>query len=76
MSGEMLTCREIHRLIVERLDRTLSADEERYVAQHIATCADCLVFCEQMAAIRKACEALKEGRAVWGDAKPGGHNAK
>lgn len=69
MSGEMLTCREIHLLIVERLDRTLSTEEESYVAQHIATCAGCLVFCEQMAAIRKACEALKEGRVHWDDTK-------
>lgn len=76
MSGGSLTCREVHRLIVERLDRTLSADDEYCVDQHISTCADCLVFYEQMAVIRKACQALKEGKAVWDDAKPDSNHSK
>lgn len=66
MSGKMLTCRDIHRLIVERLDRTLSTEEESYVAQHIATCAGCLVFCEQMAAIGASQASCRLGHAANG----------
>ncbi|ACR32758.1 anti-sigma factor family protein [Burkholderia glumae] len=65
MSNEISTCRVIHRLIVERLDRTLSTDEASHVERHLSMCPDCCVFDEQMSEIRKACKALKEGKAVW-----------
>ncbi|AOJ58558.1 hypothetical protein AQ477_18195 (plasmid) [Burkholderia thailandensis] len=72
----MSTCRVIHRLLVERLDRPLSADEADRVDRHISTCTDCRVFDEQMTTLRKACEALKEGKAIWGDPKRGDGDAK
>lgn len=57
------TCRDVHRLIAERFDRALSADEENRVDLHMSTCHDCLVFYEQLTLIHKAFEALRQGTA-------------
>jgi hypothetical protein len=57
------TCRDVHRLIVERFDRELSLDEENRVDLHMSTCHNCLVFYDQLTLIHKAFEALRRGTA-------------
>jgi predicted anti-sigma-YlaC factor YlaD len=48
------TCKEIHRLTSERLDRDLSMVERARMSVHLLVCAACRNFGDQMALIRRA----------------------
>jgi predicted anti-sigma-YlaC factor YlaD len=48
------TCREVHRLTSERLDRDLTMMERTRMAVHLLVCAACRNFGDQMALIRRA----------------------
>jgi predicted anti-sigma-YlaC factor YlaD len=48
------TCKEVHRLTSEGLDRKLSVVERTRVRLHLALCAGCRNFDHQMRLIRNA----------------------
>ncbi|MES2535320.1 MAG: zf-HC2 domain-containing protein [Pseudomonadota bacterium] len=48
------TCREVHRLTSERLDRDLTLVERARMGVHLLVCAACRNFGGQMALIRRA----------------------
>jgi predicted anti-sigma-YlaC factor YlaD len=48
------TCKEVHRLVSERLDRDLSLVERARMRVHFAVCNACRNFNGQMQLIRKA----------------------
>jgi len=52
------TCREVHRLTSEGLDRELSVVERARVRMHLLVCAACRNFTDQMNLIRKAMRQL------------------
>jgi predicted anti-sigma-YlaC factor YlaD len=52
------TCREVHRLTSEGLDRDLSVVERARVHMHLLVCVACRNFTEQMDLIRRAMRQL------------------
>ncbi len=48
------TCREVHRLVSEGMDRELSLVERTRMRLHLIVCDACTRFNVQMATIRKA----------------------
>jgi predicted anti-sigma-YlaC factor YlaD len=52
--GIKLTCKEVHRLVSERLDRRLSPVEHTRMRIHLVLCAACRNFEDQMQLIRGA----------------------
>lgn len=48
------TCREVHRLTSEGMDRDLSLVERTRVRMHLLVCAACRNFSAQMQLIRRA----------------------
>lgn len=48
------TCREVHRLVSEGLDRHLSAGERVRMRLHLMVCGACTRFNGQMALLRSA----------------------
>ncbi|MFC3107898.1 zf-HC2 domain-containing protein [Undibacterium arcticum] len=50
----MATCKEIHRLVSEGLDRDLSVIERTKMRLHLLICDACTNFSGQMQLIRKA----------------------
>lgn len=52
------TCREVHRLTSEGLDRELSMVERARVRMHLLVCAACRNFTDQMNLIRRAMRQL------------------
>lgn len=50
----MPTCREVHRLVSEGLDRELSLVERTRMRLHLMVCDACTRFNGQMALLRKA----------------------
>lgn len=43
-----ITCRELVELVTENLEGTLSADHQARFESHLALCAGCRVYVEQM----------------------------
>lgn len=58
----MATCREIHQLVSEQMDRSLSLAERTRVRMHLLICAACTHFNGQMALLRQAMRKLPEQR--------------
>lgn len=52
------TCKEVHRLVSERLDRNLTLTERARVRLHLLACDACTRFSRQMALIRSAMRQL------------------
>jgi predicted anti-sigma-YlaC factor YlaD len=52
------TCREVHRLTSEGLDRELSVVERARIQMHLLVCAACRNFTDQMNLIRRAMRQL------------------
>ena len=52
--GLMPTCKEVHRLTSEGLDRDLTAVERARVRLHLLVCEACSNFSTQMRLIRRA----------------------
>lgn len=48
------TCREIHQLVSEGMDRPLTLIEKVRMRLHLAVCEGCTRFTKQMALIRRA----------------------
>jgi predicted anti-sigma-YlaC factor YlaD len=48
------TCKEVHRLTSEGLDRELTVIERARVRIHLLVCDACTIFSRQMALLRKA----------------------
>lgn len=52
------TCREVHRLTSEGLDRELSMVERARISMHLLMCAACRNFTDQMNLMRRAMRQL------------------
>lgn len=52
------TCKEVHRLTSEGLDRELSLVERARMSAHLMVCNACRNFTEQMALLRRAMRQL------------------
>lgn len=52
--GLMPTCKEVHRLVSEAMDRELSLGERARVRLHLLVCGACTRFNGQMALLRRA----------------------
>ncbi len=48
------TCREVHQLVSERMDRKLTLMERMRVGSHLIVCGACTRFNEQMSLLRRA----------------------
>lgn len=48
------TCREVHQLVSERMDRNLTVVERMRVGSHLLVCPACSRFDEQMQLLRRA----------------------
>jgi len=53
-NGLKPTCREVHRLVSEGMDRELSFVERTRVRLHLVVCTACTRFSGQMDLLRKA----------------------
>ncbi len=56
--GLMPSCKDVHRLVSERLDRDLSRSERVRMRMHIFICGACRNFDGQMDLIRRAMRKL------------------
>ncbi len=54
MSDLLPTCREVHRLVSEGMDRDLSLVERSRVRVHLVICKACTRFSDQMGMLRQA----------------------
>jgi hypothetical protein len=54
MEGLKPTCREVHRLVSEGMDRDLSVVERTRMRLHLVVCRACTRFDEQMQLLRQA----------------------
>ncbi len=54
MSGLKPTCKEVHRLVSEGMDRQLSLVERTRMRLHLAVCEACTRFNGQMDLLRRA----------------------
>lgn len=56
------TCREVHRLTSESLDRELTMVERARVGMHLVVCNACRNFTEQMSLLRAAMQRMVPGK--------------
>jgi predicted anti-sigma-YlaC factor YlaD len=64
------TCREVHRLTSEGLDRELSVVERARIQMHLLVCAACRNFTDQMNLIRRAMRQLAPEKPDQDDKAP------
>lgn len=64
------TCREVHQLTSEGLDRHLSVIERARIRMHLLVCDACRNFTDQMALIRRAMKQLAPVDTEKDDAAP------
>lgn len=50
----LLTCKDVHRMISEGLDRDLSLSERARLQMHLSMCQSCTNFKGQMQTLRRA----------------------
>lgn len=62
------TCREVHRLVSEGMDRDLTLVERTRMRLHLMVCGACTRFNRQMDTLRRAMRSFPLG----GDDEPGG----
>lgn len=60
----LVTCKEVHRLTSERLDRRLTPSERLRVRLHLLVCDACRNFTRQMRLMREAMRRLGTDPAV------------
>jgi hypothetical protein len=58
MDGIKPTCREVHRLVSEGMDRELSIVERTRMRLHLMVCRACTTFSGQMDLLRRAVRKL------------------
>ncbi len=58
LGGIKPTCREVHRLVSEGMDRKLTFVERARIRLHLVVCEACTRFNRQMALIRGAMQRL------------------
>ena len=58
MDGIKPTCREVHRLVSEGMDRELSLVERTRMRLHLMVCKACTGFDGQMGLLRKAMRSM------------------
>lgn len=56
-----LTCRDVHRLTSEGMDRRLSLVERVRMRLHLQVCSACRSFGQQMMLMRKAMRKIDDG---------------
>jgi len=61
MEGLKPTCREVHRLVSEGMDRNLSIVERTRVRLHLLVCVACTRFSGQMDLLRRALRGVPPG---------------
>lgn len=61
------TCREIHQLVSEGMDRKLTMGERLRMRLHLAVCDACTRFDGQMLVLRRAMSRLSRGDEPDGD---------
>lgn len=61
MEGLKPTCREVHRLVSEGMDRNLSVVERTRVRLHLLVCVACTRFSRQTDLLRRALRCLPPG---------------
>ena len=66
----MPTCKEVHRLVSEGLDRDLSLIERARMRMHLMICDACQNFSGQMALIRQAMRKMPYGNDSGRDREP------
>ncbi|MBC7575418.1 MAG: zf-HC2 domain-containing protein [Herminiimonas sp.] len=59
--GMKPTCREIHQLVSEGMDRPLTLVERARMRLHLVVCEGCTRFDAQMLLIRRAMRRLSDG---------------
>ena len=59
-TSELLTCREMVRLITDYLEEALPVDERLRFEQHIAICDGCTAYLDQMRELRRVSGTLSE----------------
>ena len=64
------TCREVHRLVSEGMDRELSLVERTRMRLHLIVCEACTRFNGQMATIRKAMRTMPPAPAADAQGEP------
>jgi len=60
LRARRLTCREVVELLTEYLEDALLARERARVEEHLANCADCVAYLEQMRATIGVLGGLRE----------------
>ena len=61
LEGIKPTCREVHRLVSEGMDRKLTLIERARMRLHLLVCEACTRFDRQMALIRRAMQRMVPG---------------
>ena len=64
------TCREVHRLVSEGMDRELSIVERTRMRLHLVVCGACTRFNAQMSLLRRAMREIPPPADVPGDPQP------
>ncbi len=64
LEGIKPTCREVHRLVSEGMDRKLTLVERARMRLHLLVCEACTRFDQQMALIRNAMQRLSHGKSL------------
>jgi predicted anti-sigma-YlaC factor YlaD len=59
--GIMPTCKEIHHLTSDRMDRDLTPVERLRMRLHLRICNACTIFFRRLILIRRAMHSLAEG---------------
>jgi hypothetical protein len=72
LMGLMPTCREVHRLVSEGLDRDLTLLERTRMRLHLLICGACTGFNVQMSLIRRAMRQLGKEDDILRDGEPYG----
>ena len=70
MDGIKPTCREVHRLVSEGMDRELSLVERTRTRLHLLVCVSCTRFDAQMGLLRQAMRAGPPGSDAATEAPP------
>lgn len=61
LGGIKPTCREVHRLVSEGMDRKLTMLERLRMRLHLVMCEACTLFNRQMALMRNAMQRIAHG---------------
>lgn len=71
LMGLKPTCREIHKLVSEKMDRKLTLIEKLRMRLHMVVCGACTRFNGQMHLLRSAMQRFSHNRPDAGQINPG-----